>query len=175
MDGEHWYVVRVNPEPWAIGPLGVGRKGGKVWPYVGPNPQLDAYKKAVRAELRSQNPVMVEGEVEVKFWFWRRLDEYQSRAGRTLHKHAADATNLQKATEDAIQGILIGNDRYVLAPSSVIMAQDKEVEGMVLICVKEVQNHEDEIPPHIWDKIQVASEPVTTVESPAKIVPEDWF
>lgn len=175
MNGEHWYVVRVNPEPWAIGPLGVGRKGGKVWPYIGPNPQLDAYKKAVRESLRDQNPVIVEGEVEVKFWFWRRLDGYQNKAGRTLHKHAADATNLQKATEDAIQGILIGNDRYVLAPSSVIMAQDKEIEGMVLICVKEVSNHEDEIPPHIWDKMQADLKGAAVAAQEPYVDPESIF
>lgn len=175
-DWEDWYVVKENPMPWEVGPLGIGRAGGKLRPYIGPSPQLQAYQKSVRQALLDQNPVKREGEVEVKFYIWRRLDEYKTKAGRKASAHAADATNIQKATEDAIQGILIGNDRYVLAPSSVIMDQNPELEGMVIIRVRPVQNHEDEIPPLVWDKISgIADTPPDTVPSASPINPTDWF
>lgn len=173
---EHWYVVKVNPEPWAIGPLGVGRKGGHLYPFVGPNDQLEAYKKAVRGNLEGQKTVKVEGEVEVKFFFWRCLESYKNASGRKVNKHQADATNLQKATEDAIQDILIGNDRNVRAPSSVIMEQGPDVEGMIVICIREVGDHESEIPSHVWDKIDEAVPlPDGAVESREYIDPESVF
>jgi hypothetical protein len=47
-----WYVVHVNPEPWAVGPLDLGRRGGKVYATMGQNQQLAAYQEAVREETQ---------------------------------------------------------------------------------------------------------------------------
>lgn len=175
-DWEDWYVVRENPMPWEIGPLGVGRQGGKLRPFVGPSPQLQAYQKSVRQALLDQNPIKREGEVEVKFYIWRRIEEYKTKGGRAASSHAADATNIQKATEDAIQGVLIGNDRYVLAPSSVIMSQDKDIDGLVVIRIRPVQDHESEIPTHVWDIIEKAAPlPDGTIESREYIDPDTVF
>lgn len=121
-----WFKVEVNPEPWAVGPLGVGRRGGKIWAYVGRNEQLYSYQEAVKEELTVRSPALWVGDVELFFLFWRQVE-------REHHKNYADSTNLQKATEDAIQGVLIENDRNVRKVGSQIMEQGPNVSGRVLI------------------------------------------
>ena len=119
-----WYVIDVNPEPWEIGPVGVGRKSGKMWAYVGRNQALYAYQQAVKESV--VDPVMVEGELYIEFFFWRQV----TREDRANY---ADTTNLQKATEDALQEVLYANDRRVVKVSSTLMAQGPEVEGRVVV------------------------------------------
>lgn len=127
-----WYVIPVNPEPWAIGTPQVGRKGGKFFPKISPNPQLVAYKQAVAEALADAEP-LPEGEYALRFYFWRRLDDYETQSGRRHRKHWADATNMQKATEDALQGVLFGNDRNVRDVRSEIVHQGPEVDGLIIL------------------------------------------
>ena len=147
-----WFYVPLNPDPWAIGPLGVGKRNGKYVPYVGRNIQLDDYKKAVAEELVSQGTELVNyDEYALRFYFWRRLDAHES--GR---KHQADVTNLQKATEDALQGVLIGNDRNVRSVYSEIVAQGTDVKPGIVINVEHYASTSHltpEIPDGIWDKV----------------------
>jgi Holliday junction resolvase RusA-like endonuclease len=131
-----WFVLDVNPEPWAIGPVGYSRRGGKMSAYVGRNQQLDAYKEAVREALGNDH-VMIEGKVKLRFYFWRNRAEYTTPQSRTHRKHEADATNMQKATEDALQGILFKNDKDVNDVQSIIVEQGGEVEGRIVIMVEE--------------------------------------
>lgn len=127
-----WYVVPINPEPWAIGSPTIGKKGGKFFPRISPNPQLVSYKEAVAECLKDAQP-LPEGKYGLTFYFWRRLDDYETESGRRHRRHWADATNMQKATEDALQGVLIGNDRDVMDVRSVIVHQGPEVDGLVII------------------------------------------
>lgn len=131
-----YIYIPINPEPWAIGPLGIGKREGKFFPYVGRNQQLDAFKQAVAGEL-DEHEKMPEGEYQLQFWFWRRLDSYQTQKGRAHTKHQADTTNLQKATEDALQGVLFDNDRDVRKVTSEIVAQGPDVIGGILLHVQE--------------------------------------
>ena len=130
-----WYVVELNPEPWAIGPVGYARRNGKMSAYVGRNQQLDAYKEAVRESLGLGLP-MIEGKVRLEFYFWRNRAAYTTPQAQTHRKHEADLTNLQKATEDALQGVLFKNDRDVNEVYSVLVAQGPEVEGKIVIGVE---------------------------------------
>jgi len=145
-----WIHLGVNPDPWAIGPLGVGKRNGKYIPYVGRNSQLDAFKEAVKEELASQGVTKVEYDrYSLKFFFWRRLDSHSR--GR---KHYADATNMQKALEDALQDVLIGNDRDVRHVESTIVEQGTDVPGGIVIYIEEYDHEETKIIPHeMWDKI----------------------
>jgi Holliday junction resolvase RusA-like endonuclease len=120
------YLIQVNPQPWAIGPLGTGRRNGKVYPYVGPNQKLVAYQEAVREELEAHNEEIYEGPIKLDFFFWRN---------RTGHDNIADVTNLIKGTEDALQGVLIKNDRQTVSVSGLIVEQGPDIEGQVLITV----------------------------------------
>ena len=69
--------------------------------------------------------VAVETELALQFYFWRELDTPQSKK--------ADATNLQKSTEDALHELLFVNDRQVQDVRSIICEQDVGVEPTIVI------------------------------------------
>lgn len=147
-----WYVITdVNPEPWAIGPLGVTRRNNKAIPYVGPNQQLVVFKKAVAEALAEFNPTLIDGPVALEFFFWRRMDQYKTAQARTARKNEADATNLQKALEDALQGILITNDRNVHSISSTVVEQSLTTIPRIVIKVSTWNGFDpDTIPDFVW-------------------------
>jgi Holliday junction resolvase RusA-like endonuclease len=99
--------------------------------YVGRNAQLDAYKEAVREELGEQE--LQEGQHILHLYFWRVRSEYTTPQARTHRKHEADVTNLQKATEDALQGVLFANDRDVREVHSYLIDQGPETEPGIVI------------------------------------------
>ena len=90
---------------------------------IGRNQQMHAYKQTV-ASLLEGVAMMESGQYSVTFYFWRRLD------GR---KHPADATNMQKATEDALQEVLFKNDRDIRDIRSVVVEQSAETKPLVLL------------------------------------------
>lgn len=133
---QRWFVLDVNPEPWAIGPVGYSRRGGKMSAYVGRNAQLDAYKEAVREALGAGHPKIL-GRVAIQFYFWRNRADYKTPQARTHRKHEADLTNLQKATEDALQGVLFDNDKDTNEVHAVLVEQGPDVPGRIVISVEE--------------------------------------
>ncbi len=134
-------AIAVNPEPWAIGSVGVTNKGGKYRGFVGQNLQLRNYQDAVRTEIKKQLetseyatwfPVSV--PTRVHLYFYRRLDDYKLEGDRKSSRNYADATNMQKAFEDAMQGVLIENDRNNIQVSSAIMEQGPDVTpGTIMV------------------------------------------
>lgn len=160
-----WHVLQLNPEPWAVGPLSVARgKGGKFFPRMGANQQLVSYQEAVRAELKRQQAEMVRGPFgeydayELVFMFHQVLAKYLTASGRQSQQKQADLTNLTKATEDAIQGILIPND--TLVEKSTLYVQRSEVEDAVPYVIIGVGQYlginPNELPPEVWDKVDLA-------------------
>lgn len=124
---EGFVYIDVNPEPWAVGPLSVGKRNGKMFPIMGRNQSVHAFKEAVRDALEGKVTMLPDGQYDVTFFFWRRLESYVGESGRKANAHWADATNMQKATEDALQGILFDNDRDVREIRSVIVDQGPDV------------------------------------------------
>ena len=124
----HLYLD-VNPKPWAVGPLALGRRGGKMFPKMERNASVFAFKEAVREEVEGLRVDMLpEGSRYIlEFYFWRRLESYIGESGRKATAHVADATNLQKSTEDALQGLLFANDRDVQVVKSTIVEQGPDV------------------------------------------------
>lgn len=151
---DQWFVLDINPEPWAIGPVGYRRSGGKMSAYVGQNKQLDAYKQAVREAILDLDPIMEQGKVDITFFFWRNRAEYSTPQARTHRKHDADATNLQKATEDALQGILYENDKDNTHVESWMMEQGPGVTPRIVIhCQDALLLPTGKIPPSVWAQI----------------------
>lgn len=133
-----WYKVQgINPQPWEAAEGNVGKKGGKIKLHFRSPEQLRAYKEAFAAEFVKQNPhhVQFEGDLEVFFAFWRQLDLAEEMEGRNHRAHHADTTNTQKATEDALQGILYTNDKSNRDVRSVFVAQGPEVNPFVLVAI----------------------------------------
>jgi Holliday junction resolvase RusA-like endonuclease len=160
-----WFVLALTAQPWAIGPLGVGFRGKKPYAYIGPNQQLQAYQEALREELDGAG--VLEGEVEVQLFIWRQLETAKNFGGRDRKAKTSDATNIQKATEDALQGILIENDRNVRRISTEIVAQDEDTKSCILVCVKPYQPlNPDVIPDPVWAEIEDAQHRPHMVELP---------
>lgn len=136
-----WYILEVNPEPWAVGPIAYARRAGKMAAYMGQNAQLNAYKQAVAEELATKNPRKLEGKISLQLFFWRRRDDYETAQGKRARKHEADVTNLQKATEDACQGILFANDKDVIDVHSRMVEQGTDVSGRVVVGVSNKLQH----------------------------------
>jgi len=130
------YALPLNPEPWAVGHISVVRRGGVYKPMVAPELTLQTYQNAVRDELTLQGAELLPGDYSLYFSFSRQLAKYKASAKQTSTRNASDATNMQKATEDAIQGVLIGNDRDVVRVGSVIVDQGPSVTPFVIIEIK---------------------------------------
>lgn len=165
-----------------MGPMSVGRGKGGYFPKVGPNLQLQTYQNALKKSLEDNYPgiEMITHEVELKFYFWRILEEWENlQSGRTNHDHDADTTNLQKGTEDALQGLLIKNDKQVKACSGVIIHQGSELSmntGLVIIRMSNPHDHESEIPSKVWDNVSaIAPLEGGMVEFRLYVDPEELF
>lgn len=134
-----WYFLPINPEPWRVGPLSVGRKSGALFPAMGRDQQLHAYKEAVKEALMAAGPVWVGGDkLRLSIWFWRTRADYQTHQARAHRKHEADCTNMFKATEDACQGILFENDKNNIETHGYIVEQGPNVSPFVVINLAQV-------------------------------------
>ena len=125
----------VNPEPWTSPTSSTGRKGGRVVAFSHKNARLRAYQAMIREEVEAfHDHVPFAESVQVEFYFWRALEQYEVN-GKLRRRHAADATNLQKALEDALQGLLFTNDRNVTRIMSQMVEQGPDVEPGIVIKV----------------------------------------
>lgn len=129
-----WFVLDVNPYPWKVPPVSVGRRGGKMFPSFGRDEGLFAYKQSIKEQLARVETHMIPGSVALYMWFWRNMPTYTTHQGRTARRHEADTTNLQKATEDALQGILFENDKDVDFVQSYRVMQGQSVPPMLVLC-----------------------------------------
>ncbi len=133
--GQHWYVIEgINPEPWTSPTVSMGRINGKIVPRVFKSAALTAYQESLAEAMVTTYPDLqaVSGPVCLEFFFWRQLVRYEGQRRRTT-KNRVDATNLQKACEDAMQGVLIENDREVVHVSSWVIEQTAETEPLIVI------------------------------------------
>jgi Holliday junction resolvase RusA-like endonuclease len=161
MSKSFWYVLPgVNPVPWTAPSVSIGRKNGKPFPMVYSSAELKNYKTALAEAVEERYPErgdLIEDEIALRFFFWRRLDPMEGNKRRK--GHVADATNLQKAAEDALQGVLFKNDQQVIHAESWVMAQHDAVDPCVVV---ELTWHPDR--PALPDHVQVAIEGHLTLD-----------
>lgn len=143
------YSIEINPVQWAIGPVTTMKRGGKTIPVIGRNVQLHNFKEAVRREMdRLYGPQeIMEGPIELRFWFWRNRPAYQNYQQRTHRTHEADVTNMQKALEDALQGVLYKNDKQTCKITSETVEQDHDIWGRIIIAI---DAYEPSVPPAFY-------------------------
>lgn len=128
------YIIDgVNPIPWSAGGYSRGSKR-----MVKSQP-LIVYQQSLKEELADQvSGLWPQGlPIYLRFEFWRQLEAPVDTTGRKHQAQYADATNLQKSTEDALQGVLFSNDRYVTEVHTLIRAQGSDVEPKVIIHISE--------------------------------------
>jgi len=123
-----WLVIPdVNPQPWAIGTISTGRSGGKIRGRMSPNAQLVTYQEAINEHCAGLELPFFMTDIELQFLFARAVE------GKAK---PADVTNLQKATEDALQGILFANDRQVVKVQSEIYEQGPGVRPFAAVHIR---------------------------------------
>lgn len=142
-DGRLWYVLNLNPVPWTAGEVAFASKeGGKRRTYMRPSKDLKNYQQAIKDEMEEWLTIPFASEIDVLFVFSRSLDEIVRGGARKSRVHQADATNMQKATEDALQGILFPNDNQNRVVHSIIYEQEADIEPYVAIGVKVVTDED---------------------------------
>jgi len=148
LNKEEWFLIEgVNPEPWTASEGTIGRKGGKLFVMFHKQMQLRVYQEAIFETFKERYPDVIpssaDKKIALEFYFWRELPVYEGTRGN-VRKHQADVTNLQKALEDALQGVLFSNDRDVQVIKSYIVEQEFTTVPKILICITEVPTHEIE-------------------------------
>jgi hypothetical protein len=126
-------VLGINPEPWAVGTAFATRSKAGVHAGVSPNTKLVAYQNALKEELRARNFEPIENQtvrLTLQMLFVRQVDSYTVR-GKTKTGNYADATNLGKGTEDAMQGILFPNDRQMAWTHPIVVDQGLQAEPFI--------------------------------------------
>lgn len=136
---DKWFKLFLNPEPWAVGSVSIGKQDGKHVGRISPNPNLAAFQNAVKEEMQDV-PKLSSEYRRFEFYFWRQQARYIDVADRVRQRNQADATNLQKGLEDALQGILFDNDREVVDIRSVMMSQGTHTNPLILIRAMRVWN-----------------------------------
>lgn len=134
-----WIIIAgINPIPWKAPTLGTSRKGSRVYPTASKDGELRMFQEAIKEELENYSFPLTEGPITLEFRLWRQLDTYENAKGHTVRKHKADATNMQKALEDALQGILFKNDNQVVKITTTIESQTVNTESRIEILMLEV-------------------------------------
>lgn len=126
----------VNPEPWTSPKVAVFR--GKPRFYKEANLQAfqEAMKELTEEALTAAGYKLPVFEAHtlltVRFAFWRQTDS-SSTGGRRSSRNQADATNMLKAAEDSLQGILYANDRDNRQVIGEVRAFGPDIEPAVLV------------------------------------------
>lgn len=127
-------VIRgLNPEPWESPEGAIGWRGRKPYVQMHKPATSRAFQEAIKDELDAFDTTMMEGPLIVRFWLWRDLPAYEADSGKQVRRHVADATNMQKAIEDACQGILFKNDNQNVFVQTFIVQQDADVDPCIII------------------------------------------
>lgn len=120
-------ALPLNPEPWAMGTVSVITAGRKPFPKISPNKTLKAYQDALQAELEQGEGRILPGPYySIRYSFSRQLIHYKTRQGGTSSRNWADVTNMQKGTEDALQGVYMPNDRAVIQNLSRLVGPQRQ-------------------------------------------------
>ena len=173
MSNPSWLIIEgLNPEPWTAPEAAVGHRAGKNYVQMYKSETLRAYQETVPEVLREQNPDLSSwGDrlIRMQLYFWRRLDDYAIGDGKRSRRHFADATNLQKALEDELQGVLFNNDRNVRHICSEIMDQGPGVHPRILIHITECLGPSR----HVALRGEMMAGLIPTLERKPNVLPDD--
>lgn len=152
MDNQtRWYLLSVQAEPWTTGRISVGKKNGHLHVKLSPDAQLQIFQEAVREEMVNCIPLPTSSKYSLTFFVWRQIESYVTTAGKTVVRNAVDATNVQKALEDALQGNLIENDRDVAEIRTIMVEQERNTVPYIVIKAEPWAGlNPEELPESIW-------------------------
>ena len=129
------FAFGINPEPWAMGDGSIKYNALTKKNYIkfAPNLTLKQYQDALRSSLKEAGATMLLPNYSIRIWINRQTVNYLANAGGRGNRNQADGTNILKGTEDALQEIVIGNDRDVIHGDWIMMAQDRNVTPRIVI------------------------------------------
>jgi len=129
------WMNKMQPEPWKAPGAQVGRRKGGMFASLIKDGRLTAYQEAIKESLEGHELVMYKDDeyLRLEMFFWRKLEEYTPTLGRKSKRKWADATNMGKALEDALQGVLYRNDSKVVCPVPRIIEQGDDTRESILI------------------------------------------
>jgi Holliday junction resolvase RusA-like endonuclease len=131
-------IEGLNPIPWQASNGRIGRRGGKPYVQFYKPENLTNYQEAL-AEVIGQAqpfPPFPKGTpLDVTFLFWREREQYHGQSGKLVTASRADTTNMVKATEDALHGIMWADDVDNLAVHGYTVAQGKDVTPRIAVIV----------------------------------------
>lgn len=132
------YIHNLQLEPWATGTTHVRRSGGKMRSGMSPNQKLVSYQNALKELIDPEDlePLWEFDPTALKsvhFVFWRQIETWRTDKKKVQRGHVADTTNLQKASEDALQ-VLTGNDNLNVDIHSVFVEQDEYTTPGLFYC-----------------------------------------
>lgn len=139
--GAWWYSIQgVNPEPWESPESFVRRVKGSDKLSVGHHSsrRMRLFQDSVKEEFPIQNPGFINlgtAALDVRFYLWRSVAVFENASGRVVEGNDVDATNCQKALEDALQGILYKNDTNNVQVST-WLHQAVDIEPFIIIRVE---------------------------------------
>lgn len=122
-------------EPWTA-PTFVRRGNGG---YASKNERLRIYQNALAEAVRDKYPnaPCLDCDITFDLYIWRELEQYETESGRRQTRKRADRSNLLKATEDALQGILFFNDRQIRDGRTHVVKQEVGIESLIEIRIEE--------------------------------------
>lgn len=143
------YITDIQPEPWTVPDISTGRNPatGKVYPIMSKKPPLRGYQAQIEENIRTAYPDLPmfpdDAKLTLHVVIWRQIEQYQTAKGANRSRMRADATNILKATEDALQKLVFKNDVGNVKVISEIVEQEKETRSGLLIYVKPYVANQD--------------------------------
>lgn len=172
-----FYLIEgINPIPWTAPEASIGRSKGRVYVQLHKSEALRFYQEAVK-HCMSQDypdaPISPAGTpVALTLWLWRELPTYQGDK-RKVHKNQADATNMQKALEDALQGVLYENDRDVQVCKTYVVEQSVTTKPCIVIGVTQPEQAELNFGVMIASKMAAMNAKPVLVQLPERELPTE--
>jgi len=139
-------IEGINPEPWTAPGLGTKTVGRRRVPITFPNPNMKAYQEAIHETvaqaleaLKTPVPLFAKGTLlGITFYYWRQLEQFvKLDTGRKVTPKQPDVTNMNKATEDALQGLLYFNDKDNRLVTGQLVDVGPDVVPRIMILVRE--------------------------------------
>lgn len=103
---------------------GRNKKTGKLIVVSGRDELVASYQEEIRDELSRQGAYLMDPGYKIEFFFHRIKETVNTGSGRRNTRSTSDATNMQKAIEDAMQGVVITNDTHTVDIHSRIVPSD---------------------------------------------------
>jgi Holliday junction resolvase RusA-like endonuclease len=169
-------IDEINPTPWQAPELGMARgNSGKMHPVAYTAAKVRAYQDAIKECFDQAYPAHVPftkgTPLYVFFYYWRQREQYTTESGRRQTTQRADITNINKATEDALQRRLYENDVDSIAVVGRMVEQTTDTTPCILVICTDTDIMADLLigSPHWAEDARLELDPIVAPTPPGNI------